>query len=68
MPSPPTPSDFSDIAQRFAAAGVIPPAERAAGTYANAQRLLSVLHWLRQPRTVAAEPANIFTLVPREPQ
>jgi len=67
MPNPPAASDSSDMAQRFAAAGIIPPAERAAGTFANAQRLLSAQHWLRQPRSVAAEPSNTFSLAPKEP-
>ena len=43
-----------------------PPADRAAGTYASAQRLLAVVHWLRQPRTVAAEPSNTFTLASKD--
>lgn len=67
MTSPLAESRFVETAQRFAAAGVVPPADRAAGAYANAERLLSVLHWLRQPRTVAAEPSNTFSLVPKEP-
>lgn len=55
--------DSAEIEQRFRHAGIVPPADRAAGTYANAQRLLASLHWLRQPRTVAAEPSNTFSLV-----
>lgn len=49
-----------DIERRFHAAGVVVPADLAAGTYAAARRLLSSLHWLRQPRPAAAEPSNIF--------
>ena len=67
MLDPTTVPDSSDVAQRFAAAGIIPPVDRAAGTFANAQRLLSVQHWLRQPRSVAAEPATTFSLAPKEP-
>ena len=67
MTTPISTPDLSDVVQRFSAAGIIPPAERAAGTYANAARLLGILHWLRQPRTVAAEPSNTFTLAARVP-
>jgi hypothetical protein len=56
----------AEIELRFRSAGVIPPADRAAGAYANAQRLLSNLHWLRQPRTVAAEPSNTFSLATKD--
>ncbi len=49
-----------EIEQRFRAAGVVVPADRAVGTYAAARRLLGHLHWLRQPRTAAAEPAPVF--------
>jgi hypothetical protein len=65
-PGPPLspPSDFAPETElRFRLAGIVPPAERAPGTYANAQRLLATLHWLRQPRSVAAEPSNTFSLV-----
>ena len=58
--------DTSEIEQRFRNAGLVPPAERAAGTYASAQRLLASLHWLRQPRTVAAEPSNTFRLAAKD--
>lgn len=63
MIQPPTISDSTDIQQRFANAGIVPPADRAAGTYASGQRLLAMVHWLRQPRSVAAEPSNTFSLV-----
>lgn len=62
IPSHTTPEN-SEIEQRFRHAGVVLPADRAAGAYANGQRLLASLHWLRQPRTVAAEPSNTFSLV-----
>ena len=62
MSKPPVASDTSDMARRFAAAGIVPP-----GTFANAERLQSALHWLRQPRSVAAEPSNTFSLATREP-
>lgn len=61
-----TPVAPEDIAARFRMAGVVPPNDRAAGTYANAQRMLAALHWLRQPRSMADEPAHIFTHVPRD--
>ena len=63
QPLPPSPQFAPETELRFRLAGVIPPDERAPGTYANAQRLLATLHWLRQPRTVAAEPSNVFSLV-----
>ncbi|MCW6507459.1 hypothetical protein [Lichenifustis flavocetrariae] len=59
--------EADDIEQRFRAAGVVVPADRVAGTHAAARRLLATLHWLRPPRTAAAEPAHIF-LADREPQ
>ena len=52
-----------DMEVRFLNAGVVPPADRAAGTYAEARGLLTKMHWLRGPRTAAAEPSNIFSLV-----
>ncbi|WP_375450366.1 hypothetical protein [uncultured Devosia sp.] len=66
MTQPNSTPDSADIEQRFRNAGVVPPADRAAGTYANAQRLLTSLHWLRQPRTVAAEPSNTFSLATKD--
>lgn len=47
---------------RFRLASLVPPDDRAPGAYANAQRLLAALHWLRQSRSVAAEPSNTFSL------
>lgn len=67
MLTPTAAPDTGEMARRFAAAGIIPPTEFAAGTFANAQRLLSAQHWLRQPRSVAAEPSNTFSLAPKEP-
>lgn len=58
----------ADIETRLRIAGVVPPADRAAGAYAAAQRLISELHWLRQPRTAANEPAHIFSLLGKESQ
>jgi hypothetical protein len=62
----PTLPDNAAVEQRFRDAGVVPPADRAGGTYACAQRLLASLHWLRQPRSASAEPAHIFSLVERD--
>jgi hypothetical protein len=52
-----------DMELRYRNAGVVPPADRAAGTYAEGRNILTMLHWLRGPRTAAAEPSNIFSLV-----
>ena len=59
-PSPAVP--IEEIAARFRAAGVVPPDDRAQGTYANAGRLLEMLHWLRRPRGMADEPAHIMSV------
>jgi len=61
MPST-LPAPIEEIAARFRAAGVVPPDDRAQGAYANAGRLLEVLHWLRRPRTMADEPAHIMSV------
>lgn len=58
--SPLTP-EIEEIELRFHQAGLVPPADRRQGTYANAERLLSMLHWLRPPRHASAEPSNIFS-------
>ncbi len=58
--------DDADIARRFLDAGVAVPAERAAGAYAAARRLLEAAHWLRKPRGAAAEPAHVFQLAPNQ--
>ncbi len=60
QPDGPSSPEDADIERRFRSAGVVVPADRAAGTYAAARRLLATLHWLRQPRTAAAEPSHIF--------
>ncbi len=60
QPDLPDPSQDADIERRFRDAGVVVPADRAAGTYAGARRLLAALHWVRQPRPAASEPAHIF--------
>ena len=52
----------SEIARRFAAAGVAVPEDRAEGAHAAARRLLEAVHWLRRPRDAAAEPAHVFVL------
>ena len=58
--TPPQEFDDEEIANRFAAAGIVVPADRAAGAYAAARRLLEVRHWLRGRRGAADEPAHIF--------
>ena len=65
-PDPSIDLDDADIARRFLAAGVAPPAERAPGAYAAARRLLEAAHWLRKPRDVFAEPAHVFQLKPTQ--
>jgi hypothetical protein len=57
---PASASENDDMTRRFLAAGVVVPADRAEGAYAAAARLLEAVHWLRKPRTAAAEPAHIF--------
>jgi hypothetical protein len=57
---PPSAFDKDDMARRFLAAGVVVPADRAEGAYVAGARLLEAVHWLRKPRTAAAEPAHIF--------
>ena len=66
MPQSELPLDIVEIELRFRHAGVVPPADRAQGTYENAGRLLASLHWLRSPRTAAAEPSNTFSLVKKD--
>jgi hypothetical protein len=66
MTIPPSPHDTNAVEQRFRDAGVVPPADRAAGTYAVAARLLAALHWVRQPRSAAAEPAHVYSLVEKD--
>ncbi|MDR3472920.1 MAG: hypothetical protein P4M09_14760 [Devosia sp.] len=57
-------SPDAEIELRFALAGIVLPAERKAGAIAGAKEMLAVTHWLRRPRTAAAEPSNIFSLTP----
>ncbi|MFT4003157.1 MAG: hypothetical protein QM684_23250 [Rhizobium sp.] len=66
MPQPPTSLDTAEIEARFRHAGIVPPADRAQGTYESADQLLASLHWLRPPRTAAAEPSNTFSLVEKD--
>ena len=61
LPDAPDTLDDAEIDRRFRQAGVIVPADRAAGTYAVARRLLANLHRLREPRAAAAEPAHTFS-------
>ncbi|MDE5466251.1 hypothetical protein [Bradyrhizobium sp. CSS354] len=68
MISTPSPSHDADIENRFRIAGVVLPADRTAGAYATAQWLISVLHWLRQPRAAASEPAHVFSLLEKQYQ
>lgn len=68
MISSPSHSHDADIENRLRIAGIVPPADRAAGAYATAQWLISVLHWLRQPRAAANEPAHVFSLLEKQYQ
>ena len=61
--NPSTPSD-AEILTRYALAGIVLPGDRQAGAIAGAREMLAAIHWLRQPRTAAAEPSNIFSLTP----
>jgi len=63
MSEHPAAADIADIEQRFAAAGVVLVPDRKAGAVESAQAMLAAMHWLRQPRTAAAEPSNTFSLV-----
>jgi hypothetical protein len=56
----------TEIEDRFRQAGIVLPAERKASAITAAGTMLAVRHWLRGPRTAAAEPSNIFSLVRRE--
>ena len=58
-------TENAEIERRFADAGVVLPTERRQGAIESAKAMLAVTHWLRQPRTAAAEPSNTFSLVPR---
>jgi hypothetical protein len=56
----------TEIEERFQLAGITLPAERRASAINAAKGMLAVRHWLRGPRTAAAEPSNTFSLVRRE--
>ena len=55
-----------EIEDRFRMAGIVLPAERKAAAINAAKGMLAAQHWLRGPRTAAAEPSNTFSLVKRE--
>jgi hypothetical protein len=55
-----------EIETRFRLAGITLPAERKAQAMNAARTILKTLHWLRGPRTAAAEPSNIFSLASKE--
>jgi hypothetical protein len=63
--SVPAPLD-TEIEARFRQAGLIVPPDLKAGALGEARAALSVTFWLRQPRTAAAEPSNIFSLAKGE--
>lgn len=44
-------------------AGLLVPPDLKAGVYSEAKDLLKAVQLLRTPRTAAAEPSNIFSLV-----
>ena len=52
--------DEEEAALRFRLAGVTVPSDRAAGPFANAARLLAMMHWLRSHRDGTHEPAGVF--------
>lgn len=56
----------AEIDARFRLAGIALPVQRRASAISAAKAMLAVRHWLRGPRTAAAEPSNIFSLVRRE--
>jgi len=57
--SPLSESEFDAI---LSVAGLDIPADLKPGVFAEAQRLRAVVALLRQPRTAANEPSNIFSL------
>lgn len=57
----PQPLD-AEIESRFQQAGLVVPADLKAGAISEARAALSATFWLRQPRTAAVEPSNIFSL------
>ncbi|HTJ59208.1 MAG TPA: hypothetical protein VL418_16840 [Devosiaceae bacterium] len=54
--------ETAEIEARFMHAGVVLPFDRKTGAIESAKAVLAATHWLRQPRTAAAEPSNIFSL------
>lgn len=63
--SPALPSD-SEIERRLLEAGLVVPADLKAGAISEARAALAVTFWLRQPRSAAAEPSNVFSLAQRD--
>jgi hypothetical protein len=57
----PQPLD-ADVEARLLQAGIVVPPDLKAGAIAEARAALAVTFWLRQPRTAAIEPSNIFSL------
>ena len=55
-----------EIETRFKLAGITLPSERKAQAMNAARTILKTLHWLRGPRTAAAEPSNVFSLASKE--
>jgi len=55
-----------EIETRFKLAGITLPADRKAQAMNSARTILKTLHWLRGPRTAAAEPSNVFSLISKE--
>lgn len=55
-----------DIETRFQQAGLVVPPDLKAGAIGEARAALAVTFWLRQPRTAAIEPSNIFSLAKGE--
>lgn len=55
-----------DIEARFQQAGLVVPPDLLAGAIGEARAALAVTFWLRQPRTAAIEPSNIFSLAKGE--
>ncbi len=53
----------AETAQLLAAAGIQPPADLLAGVLSEARTLRRSTHLLRQPRSAAHEPSNIFSVV-----
>lgn len=63
MPSDPNQAFDAETAALLAAAGIQPPADLLAGVLSEACTLRRSTHLLRQPRSAAHEPSNIFSLV-----